>query len=71
VRQCLDSGKHAAEIRRDIEDGLKAGLRSTPTFSLGSTDAGDASIKVLRMLVGAQPYARFKDAIESILASPK
>ena len=71
VRRCLDSGNHTAEIRRDIEDGLKAGLRSTPTFFLGSTDPGDVSIKVQRMLVGAQPYARFKDAIESLLASPK
>ena len=70
LRQCLDGGKYAAEIRRDSDEGLKAGVRSTPTFFLGLSDA-DSPIKVLRMLVGAQPYARFKDAIESLLAPPK
>ena len=70
-RQCLDSGKYAPEIRRDLEDGRKAGVRSTPTFFLGASDATDSTIKVVRVLVGAQPYARFKDAIESLLTPRK
>jgi protein-disulfide isomerase len=70
-RQCLDSAKYAAEIRKDLEDGQKAGVRGTPTFFLGLTDAKDPQIKVLRMLVGAQPYARFKEAIEALLAPQK
>lgn len=70
-RQCLDNGKYAVEIRRDLEDGRKAGVRSTPTFFLGLSDAPDSPIKVVRMLIGAQPYARFKEAIESLLAPSK
>ncbi len=69
--QCLGSGKYAAEIRKDLEDGQKAGVRGTPTFFLGLTDAKDSQIRAVKMIVGAQPYARFKQAIETLLASPK
>src|SRR5205823_6444165 len=36
-RQCLDSGQYAAEIRKDLEDGQKAGVTGTPAFILGLT----------------------------------
>jgi protein-disulfide isomerase len=71
-QQCLDSGKYAGEIRKNLEDGQKAGVRGTPTFFLGHTDAKDSSqVRVARMLVGAQPYARFKEAIDALLGSTK
>ncbi|PYM41006.1 MAG: disulfide bond formation protein DsbA [Candidatus Rokuibacteriota bacterium] len=69
--ECLDSGKYAAEIRKDLEDGQKAGVRGTPTFFLGLTDAKTGQVRVVKMIVGAQPYARFKEAIEALLAAPK
>lgn len=69
--QCLQSGKHAAQIRRDLTDGQKAGVSGTPAFFLGVTQSGDPKIKVLRVLKGAQPYSTFKEAIESLLSSPQ
>ena len=68
-RQCLEGAKRAAEVRQDLEDGQRAGVRATPTFFLGFTAAQDSQIRSVRMIVGAQPYARFKEAIETLLAS--
>jgi protein-disulfide isomerase len=61
--QCF-SGSQEAAVRRDVEDGLKAGVQGTPTVFLGVRDGESQNIKVLRMIVGAQPYAQFKEAIE-------
>ena len=70
-RQCLDSGKYAAEIRRDLEEGQNMGVRGTPTVFLGLIDAKTGQVKVAKMIVGAQPYARFKEAIDALLAAPR
>jgi len=69
-QQCLESGKYAARIRKDLEDGQRAGITGTPGFLFGLTEPNDPKVKVLRVLKGAQPYASFKDAIDSLL-SPK
>lgn len=66
--QCLKSGKHEAEIRRNIAAGVEAGVRGTPTFFVGLTDPNDSKIKALEMIRGAQPYAQFKQAIDKLLA---
>lgn len=66
-QQCLNSGRQAEKIRKDMEDGQKAGVQGTPTFFLGVQDSDGQTIKVLRMIVGAQPYAQFKEAIEGAL----
>src|SRR3990170_4609313 len=34
---CLDSGKYAEEINRDVEDGKKAGVSGTPSFFIGKS----------------------------------
>jgi len=70
-RQCLDGEQYAAEIRKDLEDGQKAGIRGTPTFFLGLTDAKTSQLRPAKMIVGAQPYTSFKEAIETLLASRK
>ena len=66
--QCLATGKHAAKIQRDVADGQKAGVRGTPTFFVGLTEADGQTVKVTTMLVGAQPYAVFREAIEGLLS---
>ena len=66
-QQCLKSGKHAGEIRKDLEDGQKAGVNGTPTFFLGLQEADGKTIKVLRTILGAQPYPQFNEAIEGAL----
>jgi len=54
---CLDSGKHADEVTKDLNDAQRAGGRGTPFFIVGSTP-----------LSGAQPFSAFQAAIEAELA---
>ena len=68
-QQCLDSGKHAAKIRKDLADGQKAGVQGTPSFFLGLTEPNDGMVKAVRIIRGAQPYAAFKAAIDSLLSA--
>jgi len=70
-QQCLDSGKYAEKIRKDLVDGQKAGVQGTPSFFVALTEPNDTNLKVLRTIRGAQPYAAFKDAIESLLSAQK
>ena len=70
-QQCLDSGKHAEKIRKDLADGQKAGVQGTPSFFVALTEPNDTNLKVLRTIRGAQPYAAFKEAIDSLLSAQK
>jgi len=70
-QQCLDSGKYAARVRKDMGDGQQAGVTGTPAFFLGVTDPKDGKIKALRTIKGAQQYAGFKEAIDGLLAEQK
>jgi predicted DsbA family dithiol-disulfide isomerase len=69
--QCLNSGKHAAEIRKDLADGSKAGVRGTPSFLLGLTQPNSTDVRATKIIRGAQPYNAFKQAIDSLLAPKK
>jgi protein-disulfide isomerase len=51
--ECLDSGRHAETIQKDIEAGKKAGVRGTPAFFVNGV-----------MLSGAQPIEKFKEVID-------
>jgi protein-disulfide isomerase len=66
-QECLNDGSQAAIIRKNMEDGMRAGVQGTPTFFLGVQNFEGKSIKVIRAIVGAQPYIQFKEAIESAL----
>ena len=63
-QHCLTSGKRAGKIRKDMDEGQRAEYRERQTFFLGVQDSDGQTIKVIRMSVGAQPYAQFKQAIE-------
>ena len=53
---CLDSGKYKDEVQNDFSAGSGYGVSGTPTFFINSV-----------MLVGAQPYSVFQQAIEAEL----
>ncbi|MEE8403600.1 MAG: thioredoxin domain-containing protein [Candidatus Hydrothermarchaeaceae archaeon] len=55
---CLDSGKYMEEVQKDLQDGVKAGVRATPAiFVNGILVSG-----------GARPFSVFKQIIDSELA---
>jgi len=68
---CLDSDKHAADIRKDINDANKLGITGTPTTVIGMTQPNDPKIKILRVIRGAQGYSSFKAAFDELLAPPQ
>lgn len=54
--ECLDSGKYAKEVEKDLQDGQAAGVNGTPsTFVNG------------RIIQGAVPFAQFEKMIEEEL----
>jgi protein-disulfide isomerase len=53
---CLHAGRFREEITKDLHEGLKLGITSTPTFFING-----------RPLVGAQPLANFRALIDAQL----
>lgn len=55
--ECLDSGKMASEVQKDLRDGEAAGVEGTPAFFING-----------KLVSGAQPFEVFKSIIEEELA---
>jgi len=53
---CFNSGKYAAKVAQDGVDGIKFGVKATPSFSINGT-----------LLEGAQPFSAFQAAIDPLL----
>ena len=56
--ECLDSGKFASEVKKDMADGSVAGIKGTPGFIINGV-----------LVSGAQPFAAFEQIIEQELNS--
>lgn len=52
--ECLDSGRHADQVRKDVNEGAQAGVNGTPTLFLNGALLG----------AGALPYEQMVDAID-------
>ncbi len=64
---CVESGKFAAEVQRNLQDGQAAGVNGTPSFVLGKTNgAGPIDGE---MIEGAQPIEMFRRALDQALAA--
>ncbi|HET8769999.1 MAG TPA: thioredoxin domain-containing protein [Gemmatimonadaceae bacterium] len=61
LRSCIADGALRATIRADYERSVRIGIGSTPSFLVQSA-AGT------RALIGAQPYAAFKGALDQALS---
>jgi protein-disulfide isomerase len=54
--ECLDSGKYTEEVQKDYQDGITYGVTGTPAFFINGVS-----------IIGAQPFANFKAAIDAAL----
>ncbi len=70
-QQCLSAEKDTAKIRAELDAGAKVGVTGTPAFFIGLTDPKDTKVHATKFISGAQPYAAFKEAIDSVLSPPK
>jgi protein-disulfide isomerase len=64
---CLNSEESANEVKKDLVEGQKAGVKGTPSFFLGITNPKDSNVKIVEVIRGAQPYNNFKQAIDKTL----
>jgi len=53
---CLESGRHFADVRKDVGEGVKAGVSGTPALFING-----------RMLIGNQPYSEIRKVIDDEL----
>jgi protein-disulfide isomerase len=67
-KECLDSGKHGAEIRAIMTEGQKAGITGTPAFLFGFVES-DNKVKASKKISGAFPYSNFKAVIDEMLSA--
>jgi protein-disulfide isomerase len=67
-RSCVESGKHEPMIREDIAEAQNGGVQGTPVFVLAFTDPAGKTVTPARVIVGAQPFEAFKEAIDAMLA---
>ena len=68
-QQCLDSGRFATDIKKDIADAGGAGISGTPSFLIGVVQP-NGSVRITKKLVGAKSYSEFKSAIDAVLTPP-
>ncbi len=69
--KCVDSEKHAAEIKASEQEGSKLGVEGTPTFFLGVLGPDGKSLTSVQRFDGAVEYAKLKTAIDRLLAQLK
>lgn len=65
---CLESGKQSAKINAGLASGRLIGINATPSFVITKTDGGDIVTGGV-VITGAQPYERYRQAIEQALAA--
>jgi protein-disulfide isomerase len=67
--QCLESGEKRERVQEDVKAGMQAGMRGTPTFFLGLTQAGeDGKVRAIEVIRGAKIYPDFAKLIDELLA---
>ncbi len=57
---CLDSQKYNSQVQADIAEANRNSFNSTPSTAVGTT-----------AIIGAQPYAQFKSAVDAELSKAK
>jgi len=68
LRTCIEGPAHDDQIREDIDEATRGGVRGTPVFVLAFSDPKGEAVKPARVIVGAQPYQAFKEALDALLA---
>lgn len=64
-KACLESDKDRADIDKQIQEGMAAGVSGTPSFIIGKMDKQN-NLNGVR-LVGAMPYAQFDAKLQELL----
>jgi protein-disulfide isomerase len=63
---CILHSKTSDRVTADISDARRLGLGATPAFIIGEHQP-NGGVRVLRKIVGAQPFDVFKAALDELL----
>lgn len=66
-QECLDADKYASHIEARMRDGAKLRVSGTPSFGLGYTEDDGKSVRVVKLIRGAQPLPQFQAQIDELL----
>jgi protein-disulfide isomerase len=66
-KACLEIGKYAPVIRKEISEAQSSGVTATPTFFLGAADSKSYQMKPEKTITGAVDFSAFKTAIDELL----
>jgi len=70
-QECLDSGRAAAKVKSDLEEGRELKVPGTPSFYFGYSDPADPlQVRAVKLLVGSHTFKVFEDVIGSLLNPP-
>ncbi|HUQ32424.1 MAG TPA: thioredoxin domain-containing protein [Pyrinomonadaceae bacterium] len=67
--QCLTKGKYDDEINKDLAEAERLGLNGTPAFLIGVMSPDGQKVSVRKVMLGAEPYETFKQALDEALSS--
>lgn len=70
-QRCLFSEKYDARVREGREVASVLGIRGTPSFVIGLTEADGSKMQVLKVVVGFQSYPNFKEVLDRLLTANK
>jgi len=68
-QKCLSSGRHGADIRRDIRIAQSLGITGTPAYLLGRRSPGSDKIQILEIVHGLPPYEELERKLNDLLAA--
>jgi predicted DsbA family dithiol-disulfide isomerase len=68
---CLDTGKTAELIRKDVARSQQIGVSGTPAFLVGRIEPNGTTVKGIKLISGAQPLAVFKPILDEAIGGKK
>ena len=67
--ECLQSGKFDEGINKDLDEAQSLGIDGTPAFLIGVMAPNGQTVSVRKVMLGAEPYDSFKQALDELLSS--
>ena len=64
-QKCIEGGTEQI-VARDVSAAQALGIKSTPSFAIGRFER-DGRVRVSSLIRGAQPFATFEQAINTLL----
>jgi len=68
LAECIESDQSAASVADDLRQTLGLGVRGTPSFLIGYPSEDGAEVRIVKRIVGAQPYTVFAEVVDGLLS---